>query len=446
VTGTAKNSENLKMKTLVIFFISFLALCTLTCKKNPVAAPNGSLTNPLQLTVQSVTCTEAFLKFSLAATATPRTLTLKRGDSSIVKMTMMRSDSSFVDTGLSPNKTYTYTLLTGNWSVNAQATPPDTTSHNWTWEVDTFGLANSYLYDIAIVNDTLAYAVGEIYIKDSLGNFDQNAYNVLKWNGKSWQLTKVMFPLCDENGNDQHEGSYPAKGIFAFSANDIWISCVGSLVHWDGKNFQPLCMSLGYGQRSLGKMWGVDGQLYLTGTNGFFARNNGSWQQIKTNLTTEIHDVWGGSNSAVGNNVVLAPMCNKYYFGDARLLKLSSSGTLDSIQWGMQLYPPYSAWFTSTSEVYVCGGGIFRLQNGSWVSMTNGLPSIFLNRVRGNADNDLFVVGDFGVVAHYNGVSWQVFNQLQLPNGNYESVAVKNNLAIAAGWYNGQAYIAVGRR
>ena len=201
--------------------------------------------------------------------------------------------------------------------------------------------------------------------------------------------------------------------------------------------------------QGIDKMWGDPSGIYVVGTSGFIGHqtfNNGIWTKIATNLTTEIHDVWGGSNPAVGNNIVLSAMCNKYWFGDARLLRLSSSGALDSIRWGMQLYPPYSVWFNSTSQVYVCGGGMFRLQNGAWISMANGLPSIFLNRVRGNGDNDLFVAGDFGVVAHFNGVSWQVYNQLQLPDGNYESIAIRNNLAIAVGWYNGQGYIAIGRR
>ncbi|MBI3006249.1 MAG: hypothetical protein HYY49_12660, partial [Ignavibacteriales bacterium] len=42
---------------------------------------------------------------------------------------------------------------------------PDTTSHNFTWTIDTVGDGNSsVLYDVAIINDTLAYAVGEIYL------------------------------------------------------------------------------------------------------------------------------------------------------------------------------------------------------------------------------------------------------------------------------------------
>jgi hypothetical protein len=144
------------MKTTSFVLFVFFSFCALTCKKNPVAPPSGPSTNPLQLSVQSVTCTEAFLKLSLAATATQRMLTIKRGDSTIAAMTMKGTDSLFVDAGLLPNKTYKYTLITGNWSVNSQATTMDTTSHNWSWEVDTLGIAESYLYDIAIVNDTLA--------------------------------------------------------------------------------------------------------------------------------------------------------------------------------------------------------------------------------------------------------------------------------------------------
>ena len=434
------------MKTTSFVLFVFFSFCALTCKKNPVAPPSGPSTNPLQLSVQSVTCTDAFLKLSLAATATQRMLTIKRGDSTIAAMTMKGTDSLFVDAGLLPNKTYKYTLITGNWSVNSQATTMDTTSHNWSWEVDTLGIAESYLYDIAIVNDTLAYIGGEVYLNDSTGTFDQQPYCIAVWNGHVWHLIRLY---------DSDNNLIPIlRGVFAFNSSDVWLTD-GGVYHWDGISRQ---VSASFGRisliggvengQSVNKLWGTSStNIYGVGYAGMVAHYSANaWTKIPTNLTTEIHDEWGGSNSAVGNNVVLSTMCNKYYYGDTRVLRLSSSGDLDSIRWGMQNYPPYSVWFNSTSLVYVCGGGIFRLQNGSWISMANGLPSIFLNRVRGNGDNDIVVAGDYGVVAHYNGASWQVYDQLQLPNGNYESIAIRNNLVIAVGWYNGQGYVAIGRR
>ena len=408
--------------------------CTLLtgCPDNSVNLPTHNLT----LTVESVTCIEAFLRISLASSETQRALTLYRGNSTIAMMTMTGSDSVFVDDGLLPGKTYTYTLASSKWNASAQATTMDTTSHNWNWEIDTLGIANSYLYDIAIVNDTLAYAVGGVYLNDSTGHFDQQPYNLEIWNGQTWKLQKLFA-----------DGFPPIiKSVFVVNQNNVWFD---PWFHSDGQTFQVLPSDPIFFAQGIDKMWGDPSGIYVVGTSGFIGHqtfNNGIWTKIATNLTTEIHDVWGGSNPAVGNNIVLSAMCNKYWFGDARLLRLSSSGALDSIRWGMQLYPPYSVWFNSTSQVYVCGGGMFRLQNGAWISMANGLPSIFLNRVRGNGDNDLFVAGDFGVVAHFNGVSWQVYNQLQLPDGNYESIAIRNNLAIAVGWYNGQGYIAIGRR
>ena len=55
---------------------------------------------------------------------------------------------------------------------------PDTTSHNFLWTLDTLGDGNSStLYDVAIINDTLAYAVGEISVRNSIGGYRTPAFN-----------------------------------------------------------------------------------------------------------------------------------------------------------------------------------------------------------------------------------------------------------------------------
>ena len=84
--------------------------------------------------------------------------------------------------------------LAGDSSNVIQITTMDTTSHQFTWQVDTLGDgASSVLYDVAIINDTLAYAVGEMYLRDTLGYFDPNAFNIAKWNGIRWQLKRLPF-------------------------------------------------------------------------------------------------------------------------------------------------------------------------------------------------------------------------------------------------------------
>jgi hypothetical protein len=104
-------------------------------------------------------------------------------------------------------------------------TKTDTTSHNWSFSFDTLGATASVLSDVAIVNDSLAYAVGEMYLRDSSGQIDPQPYNMARWNGRGWQLMRIQFyTFCGQPGT----GSYPARSILAFSVADIWIGMNGS--------------------------------------------------------------------------------------------------------------------------------------------------------------------------------------------------------------------------
>ena len=59
--------------------------------------------------------------------------------------------------------------------------------------------------------------------------------------------------------------------------------------------------------------------------------------------------------------------------------------------------------------------------------------------------NDLFIVGDFGLVSHYNGSSWKHYD-MSLPNANFYSVSVKGNTVAAVGQDGNNAVITIGRR
>ncbi len=114
-------------------------------------------------------------------------------------------------------------------------TTMDTTSHNFTWQTFTFGQhSNSVLYDVAIIDENNIWAVGAIYMNDSLGNHDPNAYNAVHWDGIKWDLKRIQFyTFCGQ----QHTGSYPAKSIFAFGSNDIWVGMDSSqVVRWNGQS------------------------------------------------------------------------------------------------------------------------------------------------------------------------------------------------------------------
>ncbi|MEJ2636544.1 MAG: hypothetical protein P8184_14780 [Calditrichia bacterium] len=63
-------------------------------------------------------------------------------------------------------------------------------------------------------------------------------------------------------------------------------------------------------------------------------------------------------------------------------------------------------------------------------------PLIFMAGIRGQGINDILVVGGFGLVSHFNGLTWHHYAGNELPTfyGNYGSPAYKGNIAIAVGW------------
>jgi hypothetical protein len=90
----------------------------------------------------------------------------------------------------------------------------DTTSHNFTWQLELLGngAGSGYFYDVTIINDTLAYAVGRFFMKDSLGKDDPMDYNLARWNGRAWSVGRVYY------------GSSPLYGevnaVFGFAPDD----------------------------------------------------------------------------------------------------------------------------------------------------------------------------------------------------------------------------------
>ena len=155
----------------------------------------------------------------------------------------------------------------------------DTTSHNFTWQVTALGdgLASSMLNDVAIVNDTLVYAVGAIYLKDSTEKENPLPYNVAIWNGNVWKTIQMS---VDDLGNII---APPLYSVLGFSSSDIWLSD-GVPIHGDGKSWIEYNLYgmgiLTYSDGHLTKMWGLSSSdLYFVGSLGTIVHYNGSAYQ-----------------------------------------------------------------------------------------------------------------------------------------------------------------------
>jgi hypothetical protein len=351
-------------------------------------------------------------------------------------------DTVVLDDSLSPNQSYTYKAYRMIATAAIDSSTPltlttmDTTSHNFTWQIDTLGDGNSsVLRDVAIINDTLAYAVGEIYKKDSTGQFETTMYNIAKWNGHDWKLERAYFYWQGQPYVTQ------LYSIFAFAEDDIWVG-TGGPYHWDGHTWTTYNMN-GIFNGVINKFWGTSSSnLFIVGTNGSIAHFNGSsWRKIESGTTTDINDVWGVLNTASSKQEVYCAVSDIWVRKDRKILKITNINHVDSIEWSPNRSIT-SVWTNKGFPLYACGDGIFENSRNYWKEVNIGV-NIFSNRVRGNNVNDIFIVGPFGLFAHFNGVSWKLLQAGAL--GDYVSVCTKGNLVIAVGVQQERAFTAIGK-
>jgi len=227
------------MKKLITCII--LISLTLSCNTTePPPPPDAKPT--LALTLEDASSIEAWVKLTTTNLQFPATITLKQNNIVTQDIILSYADTLLYIDSLLPKITYTFQAITqsSNQFITAERsedgsitsnelsiTTMDTTSHNFTFETWTFGeVGSSTLYDVAIIDENNIWAVGEIYMNDSLGNPDPHAYNTVHWDGTEWKLFRIMFyTICGQ----QNRTPYPASAIFAFNENEIWIGMDGSV-------------------------------------------------------------------------------------------------------------------------------------------------------------------------------------------------------------------------
>jgi hypothetical protein len=329
-------------------------------------------------------------------------------------------------------------------------TTTDTTLHDWVFDPPVlFGESgSSTLYDVAIINDTLAYAVGAVYMRDSSGKTDPLPYNLAKWDGHAWQLLRIQFyTICGQSTT----GSYPAKAIIAFSLTEIFISDGAQFTSWDGnQQGQITCLPV-----SVNRMWGRDKHcIYTVGNGGNIGFFDGStWTKIESGTTLDIYDIYGAYNPYSLLKWEILAVASSYTPSrqERKLLQIypltNGVSQLDTSGLAIDLE---SVWFIPNQHYYVVGDGIYEkdlLTNSGWTVHLLDITQYFTTRVRGNAGNDVFIVGAFGECLHWNGSTWKSFrSEAGLSSGAYGAVAIKNNLMIAVGYDSPRAVITIGRR
>jgi hypothetical protein len=282
--------------------------------------------------------------------------------------------------------------------------PTDTTSHDFTWVVDTLGDYGSSLRDVAIISENEVWAVGNIVVSQP----EYNLYGSAIWDGVKWNLKKLM----------SGTSNVTPKGILAFFEDDIWFAS-GSIYHWNVDTTELSYLRDIEGGEIIGKLWGPDNNnLYGIGSDGFIVHYDGnSWTHQTSGTTRDLNDIAGYTDPKTGQT--------RIWIAGTQVLLCSEDGDFWEVVWD-QANPILPERYTNPTTLFlqdpcfllvsVWNGSGSRLYRSSRPNFNDFLPlasyNSFIRAMDGSHINNITLAGDFNAVFHYNGNTIKEYPQL----------------------------------
>ena len=408
--------------------------------------------NTLTLKLEDVSCTEAWLQLTTPNIQIPNNITLYINNQPKETINLTTADTLLYIDSLLPNQTYKIIAAmeqTNNRSNELSITTMDTTSHNFTWQTFEFGEhSSSTLYDVAIIDENDIWAVGEIFMNDSLGNPDPIIYNAVHWNGQSWKLLRIPSIICGA-----YTTIYSAiYTICVFNKNSIFFSDGGEIIYFNGQEYSQDCSINSLLTGKINKLWGSSrSNLYVVGNKGNIANYNGSkWTKIESGTILNINDIWGDYNEKTQEWEILA-VCGNILHGweDERVIIRIINNQSVQINADDSKWPLSGIWFKSGIKYYVVGSGIYQQNKlgNIWQGEPLDITEYFVSKITANDINDVVAAGAYGEIVHFNGMSWESYiNDTYIPNGTFLSSSIKDNFLISVGYQSAKAIITIGNR
>jgi hypothetical protein len=437
------------MKVSLASLVALLALFFVhSCKDNSPTKPKDPPLEPKQtigVTLVDTTCTEVWLKLSFLDSTTSKNFSLVRNGTTIYSGSCLAKDTIIIDFERVPKTTYNYRarLLKNQQTIDSSnsigVTTLDTTSHNYTWTTELLGEGYSLLRGVTIVNDTLVYAVGQMFKRDSTGRIEiEKPYCLAKWNGSSWTLKQLSYYNPDVITGDPYGYLPEGYSIIVFGTNDIWIAAY-SVFNWDGVSSQVVrsLSSIQLGS-SVTKLWGTSrNNIYGVGPNGSIAHFDGtSWTKMESGTTVDLTDISGspdgkevwacGYETSDGSSVILRLKNGVWEkFG---------GNTVNSLLYNVIL----GVWSCHTNSLYIAHDGSVSLFNTIIPNnIIIGTFQIGALAIRGSSKNNVGVCGDGGFIRHWNGITWESIQMGEPIDNRLYSLALSQKLFISVGVRNG---------
>ncbi len=317
------------------------------------------------------------------------------------------------------------------------------TSHEYEWEIDTLEAPGAWQ---TIMTDIWGTDENNVYV---VGHSDVLLYQAYHWDGMNWSPIDIRFP--------GHPSSL--SEIYGFSETDIW--AVGEEVHgvpittrknfivyYNGSEWElirnvdaPVCLSV----------WGTSSNnLFVGCDSGVVLNYDGSaWEKQYTNSQAGIVSISGFNSEtvyAVGNEKdKQMPVDTSYYY----FFKYDNEGwqTVDSAKRTIALEPfkfGSSDLWGQNGTLYSAGHGLYLFQGKLWNSILN--ENIGLISIHGNNLNDIFAVGLFGYIFHYNGLEWHQYYQFKDQFINNKGVWMHGDYVFIIGQSDNYSVILRGKR
>ncbi len=441
-----------------LFLTLFIFSCTTTEPPDKEDPPDPVVIPSLGLAEDDAHCTEAWLKLTSEDIEFPAELILRQynpsGDSLSFQFSLTTDDTLFYIDSLFPGQGYSFMAwFTNTDSLHSPSnklfvTTMDTTSHDFTFDMLTFGgeYGSCALYDCAIIDKNNIWAVGKITIGDSSSR-GYSTFNAVHWDGIKWNLQQIYFH------SECSAVDYPGlKAIWAFDEKNIVLTNGGAIGWFNGDSVQIDCSINSILTGAINKIWGSGSDnIYTVGNSGNLHHYDGvNWQKLESGTELNINDIWGDYNEKTGQWEILAVASNILQSYEKEVLIIQNNSVQkinkNGIDWTLS-----SVWFKFERKYYVVGSGIYqkkKLTDNIWDDNSEDIITEYhVDKIRANEINDLFVAGAFGEFLHFNGSSWKSYQNITGQfYGSYYSIDIKNNLIVAVGYESSKALLLAGLR
>ncbi len=296
------------------------------------------------------------------------------------------------------------------------------TSHQFTWQKIAFTQMTPDIISVIAQDD--------IWITgNSGGNF-----SAFHWDGKTLNRVSIYDPLY------QSIKKYFSDFV-AMADNDLYF-VDGNVSHSDGQTMVTMYNCDYENNEFFQTLWmETPGDIYAAGRKSIIHFNGQEWSRFATGVDDPVVDIWGSYPKEGAAAKIIGLISPLKALGVRKLITLSKGVVKDTLRWPDDV-PARHLWFDNKSPVYVQGKDLWQYGIGGWQKVA--LDGSNLNALHGSAWNNIFVVGDKGYVAHFNGKSWQSYPQLLDDSGAFESVCVKGNVVAIAGRFAPKGYLLIG--